>query len=138
MTRKPDPKAQAEILMADLAKLGFTLNRGKALDLVAKLEGFRGWNELSKARKAADAAARALASATVANTLGYAFEIPQALVDENGEIDGDRLAGFLKHKKKLNERSAARHQQQWPAPRPVECLRWAERWAVARGSLLLG
>jgi len=44
MIRKPTPKRQAEILVLELAKMGFTLGSNQALELVDPGEGFRGWN----------------------------------------------------------------------------------------------
>ena len=99
MIRKPNAKAQAEILMNDLAGMGFNLQRGKALDLVAKLEGYRGWNEFSKAQKDAEAAAPAPAETADEKALKYAFDIPQALFDKNNEVSDDHLAVFLEHQK---------------------------------------
>lgn len=100
MIRKPNAKAQAEILMNDLAGMGFTLQRGKALDLVAKLEGYRGWNEFKKAQKDVPAAVAATAEpVAAANVSAYAFDIPQALFDKNKEVSDTQLAVFLEHMK---------------------------------------
>lgn len=45
MIRKPEAKRQAELIISELAGRGLALQRGHALELVAKLQGFQGWNE---------------------------------------------------------------------------------------------
>jgi hypothetical protein len=60
MIRKPEAKNQAELILSELAKHGLSLKRGHALDLVAKLEGFRGWNEYLAAEKQATVAEQPL------------------------------------------------------------------------------
>ena len=54
MLRKPEPKSQAKLLAKELANLGLSLKHGQALDLIAKLHGYKGWNELAAATAAAD------------------------------------------------------------------------------------
>lgn len=49
MIRKPDAKNRAELLMRELATDGMSIKRGRALDIVAKLEGHRDWNTLQAA-----------------------------------------------------------------------------------------
>lgn len=45
MIRTPEPRNQAEVLVATLAALGITLGRRQSLDVIAKLSGYKGWNE---------------------------------------------------------------------------------------------
>lgn len=56
MIRKPDAKNRAELLMRELAKDGMAVKRGRALDIVAKLEGHRDWNTLHAASSTCAAA----------------------------------------------------------------------------------
>lgn len=44
MIRKPEAKDRAELLMRELSNDGCAIKRGRALDIVAKLEGCRDWN----------------------------------------------------------------------------------------------
>lgn len=62
MLRKPEPKAQAKLLAKELAQLGLDLKHGQALNLVAKLNGFKGWNEMAAATPTASSASPALAN----------------------------------------------------------------------------
>lgn len=96
MNRKPTPKSQAEIIIAELAGLGFTLQRGKALDLVAKLEGYKGWNELLKAQKKAKASAAVSVPKPSKPTLKYDAPIPAELFSRQGAVSDEVLAIHFK------------------------------------------
>lgn len=90
MIRTPEAKRQAEILMSEVARHGLTLQRGNALDIVAKMQGLKGWNELS--------AADAKAPLDIAPALPAAYEVAgleQLAAME--VVDCRRLAAFLKH-----------------------------------------
>lgn len=56
MQRKPQAKSQASILTRELAALGIRLKRQTALELVAKLNGFKSWHQMSGSSGAAIAA----------------------------------------------------------------------------------
>lgn len=93
MIRTPEAKRQAEILMNELSLQGFALQRGKALEIIAKLQGYKGWNELAAAASPTVAGA----SPTMAeNPLSYLVSgMPET--DELEFVDCARLAAFLKH-----------------------------------------
>jgi hypothetical protein len=59
MIRKPDAKNRAELLMRELATDGLSVKRGRALDIIAKLEGHRDWNTFQAASSKCAAAPQA-------------------------------------------------------------------------------
>ena len=94
MIRTPEAKRQAELLMKELALQGMTLRRGKALDIIAKLQGFKGWNELAAA--ASKTAAGTLPPTKADAPLCYLVSgMPETA--EHEVVDCSRLAAFLKH-----------------------------------------
>lgn len=94
MIRTPEAKRQAELLMTELSLQGLTLQRGKALDIIAKLQGYKGWNELAAA--AAKAAAVESPLAVPGSPLCYLVPgMPETAGLEL--VDCSRLAAFLKH-----------------------------------------
>lgn len=105
MIRKPAPKAQAEIIIADLARQGFDMKRGHALDLVAKLHGYRGWNEFQAAtKKAKEAVDVAVAPApAVAPEISYSpviagyFNEKVFIREGSVDIDDRYLVAYLGH-----------------------------------------
>ena len=94
MIRTPDAKRQAELLMKELRLQGLTLQRGKALDIIAKLQGYKSWNELTAA--ASKAASDAQPPAVPNSPLCYLVPgMPETA--EHELVDCARLAAFLKH-----------------------------------------
>jgi hypothetical protein len=87
MLRTPEAKRQAEILVAEMGLLGLSLQRGKALEVIAKLQGFKGWNELSAAASKPQAVASPLAYAVKDMPVNEALDY----------IESARLAAALKH-----------------------------------------
>lgn len=51
MTRKPNAKTAATLLTKKMAEMGFSLKRSQALEVIAALEGYKSWNEMSAALK---------------------------------------------------------------------------------------
>lgn len=90
MIRTPEAKRQAEILMSEVARHGLTLQRGNALDIIAKMQGLKGWNELS--------AADAKTPLDLTPTPPLAYEVAGleqlAMLEA---VDCQRLSAFLKH-----------------------------------------
>lgn len=94
MIRTPQAKQQAEILIAELNRRGTKLPWSHALEIVARMQGFRGWNTLCAA---ASAAQKAPAVAPDKQPPG-SYLVPgiEALA-HNGHITDARLAAFLGH-----------------------------------------
>lgn len=88
MIRKPEAKNRAELLMRELTSDGFTLKRGRALDIVAKLEGCRDWNTFC----AADTSQPAVASGYPEYAVGNLVQVSRF-----GRVDDVCLAAFLQH-----------------------------------------
>lgn len=91
MIRIPEAKKQAEIIIEKMAGLGCKVKRGQALDLVANLQGFQGWNELSAASKILSAP-----PAWKDSTFGYKCE-NFSCITHNGMVEDNILAIFLGH-----------------------------------------
>lgn len=56
MIRTPEPRTQAEILTETLAAKGITLGRRESLEVIAKISGYKGWNEYAAELKKVKAA----------------------------------------------------------------------------------
>jgi len=86
MIRTPEAKRQAEILITEMAKHGTTLKRGHALDIVAKQQGYKGWNEL------------VAASSTIIASPPAQYAVPGLTeIARHGQIQDINLAGLLRH-----------------------------------------
>lgn len=86
MQRKPQAKSQADILVRELAAAGVALKHQKALELVAKLHGFKGWNEMSKAPEPASTAG---ADAGADGKLAALMAKAQSVVDNADNVGCD-------------------------------------------------
>ena len=88
MIRKPDAKNRAELLLSELSNDGFTLKRGRALDIVAKLEGCRDWNTFCAAAPENQQAAGTGPEYAVGSLVKAA---------QFGRVDSVCLAALLQH-----------------------------------------
>lgn len=89
MIRKPEAKNQAELLVKELATQGITVARGIALNIVAKQQGFRGWNEFCAAEKAP---AKAASGKSLCYQIGDISHL-----SPSSEVSDYHLAAYLQH-----------------------------------------
>jgi hypothetical protein len=95
MIRTPQAKQQAEILTAELNRRGTKLPWSQALEIVARMQGFKCWNALSAAAQATPDPAAPNAVPAVPSVR---YQVPGIeAVALNGQIGDARLADFLGH-----------------------------------------